>query len=138
MLRVLLSALASVELIATTRVAAAPKSRRIFIVLPRKCCARRMSSDVNLLLCGAPRPLHAHRSVRYDISGVLILRPSHCSGLCPALCETSGKPETTSHRQLALLCDTRLIPRPNFACLNHAAPLGRDKSGEDARLCSPD
>src|SRR3989344_898266 len=129
MLRVLLSALASVELIATTRVATAPKSRRIFIVLPRKCCARRMSSDVNLLLCGAPRPLHAHRSGGNDISGVLILRSSTCRGLCPALSATSGKQETTSHRQLALLWDAHLIPRPNFACLNHAAPLGRDKSG---------
>src|SRR5471030_2660683 len=99
MLRVLLSALASVELIATTRVAAAPKSRRIFIVLPRKCCARRMPSDVNLLLCGAPRPLHAHRSGGPDISGVLTLRSSTCRDLGPALTATSGKQETTPHRQ---------------------------------------
>jgi len=49
-----------------------------------------MPSDVNLLLCGAPRPLHAHRSGGPDISGVLTLRSSTCRGLGPALTATSG------------------------------------------------
>jgi len=49
-----------------------------------------MPSDVNLLLCGAPRPLHAHRFGCCDISGVLTLRSSTCANLRPALSATSG------------------------------------------------
>jgi hypothetical protein len=55
MFRVCFSALAKVELIASTRAALAPKSRRIFIVTSPKCCARRMTGGVNVLLwCTAP------------------------------------------------------------------------------------
>jgi len=56
-----------------------------------------MPSDVNLLLCGAPRPRHAHRSGVCGISGVLTVRSSTCRALRPALSATSYKQETTSH-----------------------------------------
>jgi len=49
-----------------------------------------MPSDVNLLLCGAPRPLHAHRSRGCLISGGLTLRSSTCCHKRPALTATSG------------------------------------------------
>jgi len=49
-----------------------------------------MPSDVNLLLCGAPRPLHAHRSGGCGISGVLTAWSSTCRVHRPALSATSG------------------------------------------------